>query len=298
MSTAAKDNAIDHLHSYEEKQRIASSFSRAATSYDKKAIVQKEIASTLFDFMAVTTHTRDNTKDNKVVLDLGCASGVNTSKLSQFGQNVISVDISQSMLEYAASQHFETHNNNFYWVAGDAENMPFSNASIDLIYSSMAMQWCNSPVTAIEELCRVLKPQGQAFVAIMLGSSMHELHNAYEATQRASRVNYFFDAKDWLQACLSIEAQNKIELFDSKQMTFVEYHPSYLAMLRSLKHVGAGIKKGTAAEYDPITKAEIRAMEQHMHIQALNSDSSVKPHLLSFPLSYQVVFIGLKAKSE
>jgi hypothetical protein len=81
-------------------------------------------------------------------------------------------------------------------------------------------------------------------------------------------------------------------------MTFVEYHPSYLAMLRSLKHVGAGIKKGASAEHDPITKAEISAVEQHMHIQAQNSDSSTNLHVSGFPLSYQVVFIGLKAKSD
>ena len=52
----------------------------------------------------------------------------------------------------------ESHPGGNHWLVGDAEALPLAAGSVDLVYSSLALQWCHRPELLFAELARVLRP--------------------------------------------------------------------------------------------------------------------------------------------
>jgi malonyl-CoA O-methyltransferase len=269
--------------------QLAQHFSVAAEQYEKHACVQAEIAQALFTFMAKSINRSDGSSASagKTVLDLGCATALNASRLCEFGERYVGVDISEGMLKYAANKLYSLKNSkNMHLYLGDAQALPLQNDSVDLVFSSMALQWCDKPATVITEINRVLKPGGQAFLAIMLGSSMHELHDAWAQLGLPSRVNEFADAQTWLEA--SSKGENSTDCYHEFSC-FTEWHINSLSMLKGLKAIGANTKQISTetksmhqTSHEMITRSELRALDERMVSTAKG-----------YPLSYEIVFLHL-----
>ncbi|MBF7073174.1 methyltransferase domain-containing protein [Glaciecola sp. MH2013] len=275
----------------DNKQLIANNFAKAANQYNAHARVQKRVAQALFDeldqqlILGRGSQGNVNQPQFPKAMDLGCATGINTATLASYAETTIGLDISLGMLDIASAQverfnHNRLVSRSLHWLAADAEHLPLASQSIDLVYSSMAMQWCESPSAAIAEIRRVLAPKGKAFLAIMLGSSMMELHKAYHALGIPSRVNSFHLEQDWLNAAAACTHHTK---------TFVDYHPDALAMLKSLKSVGAATKQSPNNEsmcQASITRRELKGLEQEM-----------SQHAQGYPLSYDLLFLSIGASA-
>ncbi len=90
------------------------------------------------------------------ILDLGSGTGL----LSKFlNRKLISVDISKKMLTKSNSKN----------VQGDMAKLPFKNNSFDLVLSFSALMNSSSPQKTINEVHRILKPEG-IFVVTYLKS--------------------------------------------------------------------------------------------------------------------------------
>ena len=131
-----------------EKQRIARNFSRAAKKYDLSARLQNNVAHHLMFYLPEKAND---------VLDLGCGTGKWTHTLSVKYQHarVTGLDFSMGMLKEAKNRHYEK----VKWCSGDIEALPFANASIDLAFSNLAVQWCQLS-DVLNEVARVLRPGG------------------------------------------------------------------------------------------------------------------------------------------
>ncbi|TMO90520.1 malonyl-[acyl-carrier protein] O-methyltransferase BioC, partial [Pseudoalteromonas sp. S3260] len=84
------------------------------------------------------------------VLDLGCGPGHWTLELAQrySGACCMGLDLSLEMLREAARQTSELASGSPerpHWLRADAERLPLADASLDLVFSSLAVQWCDSP---------------------------------------------------------------------------------------------------------------------------------------------------------
>lgn len=99
------------------------------------------------------------------VVDLGCGPGVLGLALARRlspGSVVHGVDLSEDMIRYAREQSgtvpIETH-----FSVGSMDELPFPDASVDLVVTSMAMHEAARGVRpkAIAEVARVLKPGGR-----------------------------------------------------------------------------------------------------------------------------------------
>lgn len=87
------------------------------------------------------------------VLDLGAGTGKLSAVAAGLGHDVIAVDPSARMLEYAAAvKGLRTE-------VGSAEAIPLGPASVDAIVVGQAFHWFEHEV-ALPELARVLKPGG------------------------------------------------------------------------------------------------------------------------------------------
>lgn len=93
----------------------------------------------------------------KRVLDLGCGRGDVGLHLASQGARVVGLDRKEVAAPAAASITF---------VRGEAESLPFEDASFDVVFSRSALQYMDFP-RASAEMLRVLRP----------GGDLHLIHN-------------------------------------------------------------------------------------------------------------------------
>lgn len=96
---------------------------------------------------------------DKPLIDLGCGSGIFTQMLSERGFECIGVDLSHSLLRRG-----KQHQPQLDFIQADVEALPFADNSLDTIVLSCLIHHLPDPSRCIQELHRVLKPQGR-FVA-------------------------------------------------------------------------------------------------------------------------------------
>ena len=130
--------------------KIQRGFSGAAKRYDLFSGLHREIADKLF-LQVVKEHAPST------LLDVGCGTGYLTVKLKEhFSQSKITgLDLSPQMLEAARLKQGDIS-----WVLGDANDLPFSDESFDVLISNLAYQWAGDLSRAFSEARRVLVPGG------------------------------------------------------------------------------------------------------------------------------------------
>ncbi|NJK64162.1 MAG: class I SAM-dependent methyltransferase [Synechococcaceae cyanobacterium SM2_3_1] len=96
-------------------------------------------------------------KPQDQVLDLCCGRGEATQYLAQYSQQVTGLDASPKALAVARKAV-----PNATFVEGWAQDLPFANASFDLVHSSLALHELTPEVLdqTLREVHRVLKPEG------------------------------------------------------------------------------------------------------------------------------------------
>jgi SAM-dependent methyltransferase len=95
------------------------------------------------------------------ILDLGCGDGQLTAQLAADGAIVIGVDASADMVAAAKMRGIDA-------IAGNAEHLPFPDASFDAVFSNAVLHWVRDHEAMLAEVRRVLKTGGR-FVAEMGG---------------------------------------------------------------------------------------------------------------------------------
>ncbi len=99
-------------------------------------------------------------KQHDWALDFGCGVGRLTRALALHFQNVVGIDISQSMLRRAVALNPDT---NCQFLLNDSESLPFPSQQFDLIYTALVLQHVPSQESIrryIAEFVRVLKTGG------------------------------------------------------------------------------------------------------------------------------------------
>jgi ubiquinone/menaquinone biosynthesis C-methylase UbiE len=114
-------------------------------------------------------------KQGAFVLDVGCGDGYGTYKLSQAGYIACGVDLSEQMVQMGKDRG---ENETLSFVQGDLTNLPFSDQAYDAVLAVNSLEWTEQPLRALEEMKRVLKPNGMACVAI-LGPTAAPRMNSY-----------------------------------------------------------------------------------------------------------------------
>lgn len=168
------------------KQDVARSFSQAAATYDQVADLQRRVAETLL--------AKIPEKSFSQIADLGCGTGVFTSHLAnQFeGSSVYGLDIAEGMLNFARNKFVSPQ---LKWCCADAEQLPMRSECMDLVFSSLAVQWCSDFQQVCSELKRVLKPGGSCVLATLGPDTLHELRSAWQQVDGYVHVNRFLDAQ-------------------------------------------------------------------------------------------------------
>ncbi len=159
--------------------KIAQTFGSASESYDNSARLQRFSGQKLLYWLPEQT--------DLTVLDLGSGTGYFTELLAEKYKNVIGLDLSSSMLEYAKNERCNT----IQWLQADAHKLPFQDESIDLIYSNLMIQWCDPLDDTLQEIRRILKPGGSFIFTTLIDGTLHELKYAWAQVDNDQHVNDF-----------------------------------------------------------------------------------------------------------
>ena len=123
-----------------------------------------------------------NPRTGERILDLGCGDGALTSKLRDFGCEVIGVDSSPDFINSAKSLGLDAR-------LLDGHNLNFSN-EFDAVFSNAALHWMKQPDQVIDGIWKSLRPEGR-FVGEFGG---HGNVSTIEAALRKVLKKYGIDA--------------------------------------------------------------------------------------------------------
>ncbi len=93
------------------------------------------------------------------VLDVGCGTGVVAVTAARAGAQVKALDLSPVLLE-RARWNAETAGVEIEFTEGDAEALPYPDASFDVVLSQYGHMFAPRPEVVVAEMLRVLKPGG------------------------------------------------------------------------------------------------------------------------------------------
>jgi SAM-dependent methyltransferase len=98
--------------------------------------------------------------EGQQLLDLACGTGIVAVTAARRGAKVSGLDLSPALLEHAR------HNANVAavdidFIEGDAEALPYADASFDVVLSQFGHMFAPRPAVAVREMLRVLKPGGR-----------------------------------------------------------------------------------------------------------------------------------------
>lgn len=212
-----------------DRGRLRASFDRASASYESAAGLQARVAAELLERLAVFAF------EPRVVLDLGAGTGRVTRELKRRYRRalVIALDLAPGMLREA--RRHQQWWRRFERVCGDALRLPLADASVDVVFSSLMLQWCEPLDTALAECRRVLKPDGFFAFSTFGPDTLHELRGAWASADGYNHVNHFVDVHEVGDALVRSGLMEPVLDVDRVEVGY----PDALSLMRDLKAIGA-----------------------------------------------------------
>jgi len=212
------------------KSTIAKSFGNAAAKYDSVAHFQRHVGRELLSMIPEVKA--------KCIVDLGCGTGYFLSGLQAQYPNadLIGFDLSEDMIRFASKANEDVAaDKNISWIVGDGEMLPFKSGSVDLIFSSLAIQWCGSLSSLFNEIQRVLSKNGMFVFSSLVDGSLCELKTAWSEVDGMQHVNAFAYFDDYQEAVSSTNLNSAVLEVQEK----VLYYQKVKDLTRELKTLGA-----------------------------------------------------------
>tara|TARA_B100001287_G_scaffold273332_1_gene276576 strand:+ start:1819 stop:2535 length:717 start_codon:yes stop_codon:yes gene_type:complete len=105
-----------------------------------------------------------NPSKTDVVLDVATGTGDVAFKLSPKSKSITGIDIASNMIKLANIKRIKKNAKNTNFLVGDAENLPFSDNSFDLVTISYGYRNISNQIKALKEFNRILKPKGKLYI--------------------------------------------------------------------------------------------------------------------------------------
>ncbi len=221
-----------------DKRLMRRAFEQAAHSYDLAAVLQREVNQRMLarlDWVKL---------EPQWVLDAGAGTGVGARALAKRypRARVLGVDIAETMLQVARGTDpwwkrtlpFLTGNLPQY-AGGDISRLPLKDSSVNLLWSNLALQWCDDLHNTFNEFQRVLAPGGLLMFSTFGPDTLRELRQAFSGIDGHTHVNRFVDMHDIGDQLLYAGFSTPVMDMDMMTLTY----PDVSALLRELKAIGA-----------------------------------------------------------
>ncbi|MEM7563036.1 MAG: malonyl-ACP O-methyltransferase BioC [Pseudomonadota bacterium] len=254
-----------------DKSFVKKSFNRAAKSYDNAAILQEEVLNRLLQRLQYIRHQPET------ILDIGCGTGKAIRQLQKnySGARLTAVDLAMQMLHQSRSQFSLLSKKRL--VNADMEQMPFKNASFDLLFSSLALQWCNDLAATFRELARISGTGGMLLFSSFGPATLKELDASWQAMDPHPHVHRFMDMHDVGDAMLAAGFEQPVVDSEIIRMEYSDFR----SLLGDLKNIGAS-NADVSRRRGLMTPGRLRQLEQQYRESGFENDK--------FIASYEVIY--------
>ena len=252
-----------------DRRAVRASFDRASADYEAAAVLQAGVADELLVRLDAFEFRPDT------VLDLGAGPGRATALLKRKYRSalVIALDLAPGMLQEARRHQRLFHR--FQRVCADASRLPFADASVDVIYSSLMLQWCDLDST-FAEVRRVLEPNGFFAFTTFGPDTLKELRASWAEVDDYHHVHQFMDMHDVGDALVRAGLVEPVLDVERTRLTYVDV----MGLMRDLKTIGA--HNVTAGRSRGLTgKARLQKMQAAY--EAFRRDDRL-------PATYEIVY--------
>ena len=119
---------------------------------------------------------------NDKVLELGCGNGklwLKNKEKIETDLNITLSDFSKSMIK-SAKNNLKEINMNFQYKEINAEKIPYKDETFDVIIAEHMIYFVSNIEKALEEIKRVLKPNGKVYITTNSKNTMNELNELCE----------------------------------------------------------------------------------------------------------------------
>lgn len=147
--------------------------------YDKKHDFVWEYGKGLLEFVS------QNAK--QTILDLGCGTGRLTAQLAELCNKIVGVDSSQDMIDKAKKEF-----GNIEFKVCDALALPFEK-EFDVVFSYAVFHWISDHDALLENIHKVLKPQGVLVCEFGASGNIATIENAF--AEACNTLGYGYEAK-------------------------------------------------------------------------------------------------------
>lgn len=211
------------------KQQVAAAFSRAAATYDSVADFQRAVGTRLLSLLPAQLADQAQMQQ---WLDIGCGTGHFCEQLQQRWPRAqgIGLDLAEGMLNFA-----RTRCPQISYICADAEQLPLQNNSQDLVFSSLALQWCADFSAVLAEIKRILKPGGVLLFSSLADGSLLELRNSWQAVDNSPHVNQFRP----LSLYQNLTTGSGLQVLDVHCHTHTYHYQKVRELTHELKYLGA-----------------------------------------------------------
>ena len=215
-----------------DQRHLRRNFGRAAGRYAEVAVLQREVEARLLEQLAVL-----EAKVPARILDVGAGPGRASGAMKKRWpkSEVIALDLALPMLREVPKQ-------TRFWrpirrVCAEATRLPIADGSIDLIFSSLCLQWVPDLPTALSEFRRVLREDGLLLFSTFGPETLIELREAYlQAGERQPPLSSFAPIQPIGDALIAAGFRNPVLDRDLFTLTYSEAR----TLLRELRAIGAG----------------------------------------------------------
>jgi SAM-dependent methyltransferase len=237
-------------------------FDQAASTYEVASVLQQQSAQALLTWMGPQAA-------GSVWLDAGCGTGWLTRQLADQGLRVWAIDRALNMLQGLRSL------DQVQIICADLRELPLPDGMLDGLVSNFVLHWLD--VDILPELLRVVRPQGELYVALPVQGSLHDV----QARFAGFPVFDFQPEQAWLDAAGPA-------LVDWQIMTVQQSFACLRDLLRALRQMGGNqtLNKNlnqSSAEQQSVAAATMRTWLQDD--QPVNLDFRVLMLHLRVPVS-------------
>jgi malonyl-CoA O-methyltransferase len=210
-----------------DMRHIRRAFGRAAATYDAHAALQHEIEQRLLERLDYVEGVPER------VVDVGAGPGGATVAIRKRWKSahVVALDLALPMLRRIRSGWLRP----LARVNADARALPFAEASVDVLFSNLCVQWIDDLPALFDEFRRVLRPRGYLALSTFGPDTLHELRAAWEQVDQAPHVGRFADIARVGDALM--QAGFRDPVLDTERFTLT--YSDAAALMRELKAIGA-----------------------------------------------------------
>ena len=255
-----------------DKRRVRAAFDRAAGTYDEAAPLQHEVCDRLLERLEWVK------LEPARVLDAGAGTGRGTRGLRRRYPHAqrLGLDLSPAMLREARRRDGWWRRTR--WVCGDLEELPFADGVMDLVFSNLALQWCNDLDRTLADVRRVLAPGGLFMFTTFGPDTLRELRTAWQtADPDHVHVNAFVDMHDIGDALVRAGFADPVMDMEMIVLTYPDL-ARLMADLRAIGATNANLGRGRGLA----TRARFKALASAY--EAFRQPEGV------LPATYEVVY--------